>query len=104
MIYPEPFENIYPRYLNFYKKVAEKDFTVSKKPKVVIMVSHGNSVQSFMEITDPEARKNDIIGVGYCCLSIARKCPDGKWASEMLGDATHVGCGTSDLIPSFDFD
>ena len=57
-----------------------------------------------MEITDPEARKNDIIGVGYCCLSIARKGKEGKWVSEMLGDATHVGCGTSDLIPSYDFD
>jgi hypothetical protein len=54
-----------------------------------------------MEITDPDARKNDIIGAGYCCLSIARKCKDEKWLSEMLGDATHVGCGTCELIPSF---
>ncbi len=44
MIYPEPFENIYGRYLNFFKKVVSSDFPVSKKPKVVIMVSHGNSV------------------------------------------------------------
>ena len=101
MIYPEQFETIYPRYLNFYKKVTENDFPVSKKSKVVIMVSHSTSIQSFMEITDPDARKNDIIGAGYCCLSIARKCKDGKWLSEMLGDATHVGCGTCELIPSF---
>ena len=67
------------------------------------MISHANSVQPFMEICDPEARKKDIIGVGYCCLSIAQGLSDGSWISEMLGDATHVGCGTSDLIPIEDF-
>ena len=68
------------------------------------MVSHGNSVQSFMEVTDPKAREKDIIGIGYCCLSIARQMSDKTWHSDMLGDSTHVGCGTSDLIPIEEYD
>ena len=66
------------------------------------MVSHGNSIASFMEVGDKDARKKDIIGVGYCCLSIMKQ--RGKnWEVQCIGDATHVGCGTSDIIPNEDF-
>ncbi len=66
------------------------------------MVSHGNSVQSFLEICDPDARSKSVIGVDYCCISIAKCMTDAKWNSEMLGNAKHIGLGNSEVIP-FDF-
>ncbi len=105
MTYPEPIMASYNRYLNFFQKCSAKDYPKQAKPKVVVMVSHGNSIQSFLEVTHPDAKKWNVIGVGYCCLSIASKeksWTDTKWVSEMIGDATHVGCGTSDLLENFD--
>ena len=68
------------------------------------MVSHGNSVQSFMSVYDPKGKEKDIIGVGFCCLSIAqRPKKSALWELVCLGDATHVGCGTTDIIPQENF-
>ena len=81
MIYPETVMNSYLRYLNFFRKTQETCFpkTSADACPVVVMVSHGNSVQSFMEVCDPEARSKDIIGIGYCCLSIARLNDKKGW-------------------------
>ena len=67
MVYPETFEAVYGRYLGFFNRIR-----ANQKKRIAIMVSHGQSIPSFMELCEPDARKKDIIGVGYCCLSIAK--------------------------------
>ncbi len=105
MTYPESVEATMQRYLSFYRTIQQRQFSSPIQPiPIVIMVSHGNSVQSFMEVTDPEARKKDLIGIGYCCVSIARHMSDRAWISDMLADATHSGCGTSEVIPNEYYD
>jgi len=99
MVYPETFEETYQRYLAYFRKVSADEYK-GEQPRVVIMVSHGQSIQSFMEVYDKQAREKDVIGVGYCCLSIiTRSSTIDPWELVCLGDASHVGCGTSELIP-----
>ena len=105
MTYPESVEATLQRYLSFYRTIQQRQFSLPTQPiPIVIMVSHGNSVQSFMEVGDPDARKKDLIGIGYCCVSIARQMSDHSWHSDMLADATHSGCGTSEVIPNEYYD
>eukprot|EP00347_Sterkiella_histriomuscorum_P015654 403356204 len=96
MIYPEPFELHYDRYLNFFKKIIDQDFSKSEGKRstlqnstnkslqqsqqckivneVVIMSSHGNSVPVFYELIDSQSRTTKfIIGIGYCCVSIYKR-------------------------------
>ena len=72
MVYPEKMPASYDRYLAFQKKCQDNEFN-QEEDKVVILVSHGNSVMSFMELTDPDAKKKDLIGIDYCSLSIIKK-------------------------------
>ena len=97
MLYPEDLATSNSRFLTYFHKVLDEEFKEDES-KVVIMVSHGNSVMSFMELCEPEAKKKDLTVVGYCCLSIVKKGDRGL-EKVCLGDASHVGCGTSEIIP-----
>jgi broad specificity phosphatase PhoE len=107
MLYPEDITENYFRYLTFFRKVRDRhlnnflsDSDGSFSHKVIILVSHGQSIPSFMELCDPLARQKDVIGVGYCCVSlIHREGEEGTWEQVCLGDATHVECGTSEVYP-----
>lgn len=65
------------------------------------MVSHGNSFQSFLELTDPEAKKKFTIGIGYCCISMIQResrKDEKPWEMKAFGDGTHVNTGTTEIL------
>ena len=71
MVYPEPFEMIVERYLQFFKTI-EIDQRL-EQDQVILMVSHGNAFQSFLCLVDEKGHNKMTVGIGYCCMSIARR-------------------------------
>ena len=92
MVYPESLEVAAKRYSDFFNLTK-----MNQKARIAIMVCHGQSIPSFMELCEPDASSKDIFGIGYCCLSIVKVNKFGLCEKICLADATHSGCGTSEI-------
>lgn len=90
MEYPESFPASLNRFSSFFFSVSGDEFKKNQK-ELIIMVSHGNSVQSFMDLYDVDSKQKDIIGVPYCCVSIVKrqsnKTGHRSWELVMIGDS-----------------
>ena len=72
MKYPEPFMKHFDRFMEFFQLIEKTEFTQIQN-ELIIMISHGNSMEVFLGLTEQDYRKKMVLGVNYCNISIAKK-------------------------------
>ena len=93
--YPETYSDMFYRYSGIINEIIYQEFfenaeEISQKSKIVLIVSHGFSVDPFINAFCPD--HPNVVSVDYCATSIAEKLSNEENFELILkGDAKHCG-------------